>query len=138
MSSFYTNVFVRGDKVFVRGYKDGRRFADTVAYKPYMFIPARRDSKTEFRTLDGRSVEKLAFDSIKDAKDFMQRYDDVDNMEVFGLNNFAYLYIYDNYRGEIKYDSSKINVISLDIETNTGNKYTVLNNKMVKVRKKSI
>ena len=119
MSSFYTNVFVRGDRVFVRGYKDGRRFSDIVNYKPYMFIPARRDSKTEFRTLDGRSVEKLSFDSIKDAKDFMQRYEDVDNMEVFGLNNFAYLYIYDNYRGEVQYDSSKINVISLDIETDS-------------------
>jgi len=119
MSSFYTNVFVRGDKVYVRGYRDDKRFADVIDYKPYMFIPARRESRTEFRTLNGKPVEKLYFDSIRDAKDFVQRYEGVDNMEIFGLNNFAYLYIYDNYRGEIKYDPNRVNVISFDIETDS-------------------
>jgi len=117
MSYFYTNVFSRGDKVFVRGYREGRCFSEVVNYKPYMFIPARRDSRTEFRTLDGKPVEKLEFDSISDARDFLKKYDGVDNMEIYGLNNFPYLYIYDTFRGELNHDSSKINIISLDIET---------------------
>ena len=117
MSYFYTSVFSRGDKVFVRGYREGRRFSEVVNYKPYLFIPARRESSTEFRTLDGKPVEKLEFDSISDARDFLKKYEGVDNMEIYGLNNFPYLYIYDTFRGELNYDSSKINIISLDIET---------------------
>ena len=119
MSVFYTNVFSRGDRVFVRGYRDGRRFAETINYKPYLFIPARRDSRTEFRTLDGKPVEKLEFDSISDARDFLKRYEGVDNMEIYGLTNFPYLYIYDNFRGDIVYDRSKVNIISIDIETDS-------------------
>lgn len=117
MSSFYTNVFSRGDKIFLRGYKDGKRISDVISYKPYMFIPARQESITEFRTLDGRSVEKLKFDSIHDARDFNKRYADVSNMEIFGLNKFQYLYLYDSYHGDINYDVSLINIISIDIET---------------------
>lgn len=136
MSVFYTNVFSRGDRIFVRGYRDGRRFAEIVNYKPYLFIPARKESRTEFRTLEGKPVEKLEFDSISDTREFLKRYDGVDNMEIHGLSNFPYLYIYDNYRGEINYDSSKINIISLDIETSTANKYKSMKNKTVKIRKK--
>jgi len=119
MSVFYTNVFSRGDRIFVRGYRDGRRFAETINYNPYVFIPARKESQTEFRTLDGKPVEKLKFDSISDARDFLKRYDGVDNMEIYGLTNFPYLYIYDNFRGDIIYDRSKINIISIDIETDS-------------------
>ena len=41
---FYTNVFSRGDKIYLRGYKDGRRVSDVINYKPYMFVPS--DGKT--------------------------------------------------------------------------------------------
>ena len=117
--NFYTNVFARGDKVFVRGYKNGHRFSDIINYKPYMFIPARRESHTEFKTLDSKPVEKLNFDSMRDARDFVKRYEDVSNMEVYGLTNFPYLYIYDTYHGELDYDVSMINIISIDIETDS-------------------
>jgi len=117
MSQFYTHVFTRGDKVYLRGYNNKRRVLDIINYKPYMFIPARKESRTEFRTLDGKFVEKLSFDSIRDAKNFIKRYENISNMEVYGLTNFQYLYIYDNFHDEIQYDVSLINVISLDIET---------------------
>ena len=117
--NFYTNVFARGDKIFVRGYKDGRRVSDVIHYKPYMFIPARREAQTEFKTLDGKPVEKLQLDSMRDARDFVKRYEDVSNMDVYGLTNFPYLYIYDNFHGDIDYDVSLINIISIDIETDS-------------------
>lgn len=123
MSDFYTNVFNRGDKIFVRGYKNGRRFADIINYTPYLFIPARSSSKTEFKTLEGKPVEKLSFDSISSARDFLKRYDDVDNMDIYGLTNYPYLYIYDTYRGEIAFNPSEINIISLDIETDSSGSF---------------
>jgi DNA polymerase elongation subunit (family B) len=70
----------------------------------------------KYRTLDGKHVDKMEFSSISDAKDFISRYDDVSNMEIYGLNVFPYTYIFDNFKGEINYDPKTINVGIIDIE----------------------
>ena len=110
---FYTNVFQRGDKIYVRGYKDGKRERFFEMYKPYMFL---QKTGGKYRTLDGKHVDKIEFGSISDAKDFISRYDDVSNMEIYGLNVFPYTYIFDNFKGEINYDPKTINVGIIDIE----------------------
>ena len=110
---FYTNVFQRGDKVYVRGYDDGQLVEEIIPYKPYMFLP-KKDGF--YRTLEGKTVDKMQFESISDGKDFIERYKDVSNMDIYGLTHFMYLYIYDNYPGEIQYDPSLVSVVSLDIE----------------------
>jgi hypothetical protein len=69
--------------------------------------------------LDGKPVEKMEFDCISDAKDFMKRYSDVSNMEIYGFNLFPYVFIYDKFHGQMDYDISKIKIISLDIETDS-------------------
>ena len=111
---FYTNVFTRGDRVYVRGFDKGLRFKECIPYKPYLFVPSKNQSK--YKTLDGRSVSKIDFNSIKDAKEFIEKYKEVSNMEIYGLNLFAYLYIFDNYKGDIDYDPKLLNIAILDIE----------------------
>ena len=49
---FYTSVFARGDKVYMRGFDKGMRIKDVVNYKPYLFI-AKQNGK--YKTLDGKS-----------------------------------------------------------------------------------
>ena len=110
---FYTNVHQRGDKIYVRGYKNGKREKFVEQYHPYMFIPKQGG---KYRTLDGKPVDKIMFDSISDAKDFVSRYEDVANMDIYGLNTFAYVYIFDNFKGEINYDPKVIRVGNIDIE----------------------
>ena len=118
--SFYTNVFQRGNKIYYRGYdNNNRRVAEVVDYKPYLFIPHRRDTNTAYRTLQGKPVERIDFDSIRDAKDFIEKYKEVDNFEIYGLTNFQYLHIHDRFNGEIDFDPAHINVISIDIETDS-------------------
>jgi DNA polymerase elongation subunit (family B) len=120
MVKFYTNVYSRGDKIYLRGYSsDNRRVHDVVDYKPYLFVPKRREASTHYRTLDNKPVEKMHFESISEARNFAKRYSDVANMEIYGLNNFRYLYIYDKFHGELDYDPTWINVISIDIETDS-------------------
>lgn len=116
MSKFYTDVYVRGDKVFLRGYDMGFRVTKKIDYKPYMFINRKDNKNSPYRTLDGTPVSKIDFDSIRDARDFIERYKDVSNMEIFGLNKFQYMYIYDNYKGDIDYDPKKVNIVTMDIE----------------------
>lgn len=110
---FYTSVFQRGDKIYVRGFKNGKRAKFIENYHPYMFI---QKAGGKYRTLDGKQVEKMQFDSISDAKDFIERYSDVSNMDIYGLNAFAYVYIFDAFKGEINYDPKTIRIGNIDIE----------------------
>jgi len=111
--AFYTSVYQRGDKIYMRGFDKGLRISDIEAYKPYMFIPKQGG---KYKTLDGREVGRLDFDSIGDAKEFVDKYKDVSNMEIFGINTFAYLYIFDNFKGDIDYDPQLVRIGTLDIE----------------------
>lgn len=110
---FYTNIYQRGDKVYVRGFNNGKRESYIEPYKPYLFIPKQGG---KYKTLDNKPVEKIIFDSISDAKDFVSRYEDVSNMDIYGLNSFAYVYIFDNFAGEINYDPKTIRIGNIDIE----------------------
>lgn len=110
---FYTNVYQRGDKIYLRGYDKGIRVKETINYKPYIFVPSKNGS---YKTLDDKDVEKLEFDSIKNAREFMTKYENISNFEFYGLNKFTYLYIYDNYKGEIDFDPQLVRIGTLDIE----------------------
>jgi len=111
--AFYTNIFMRGNTIFVRGFDKGIRYSYKENYKPYLFIPK---SDGKFRTLDGKPVDKLQFDDIRDARDFVSRYEDVSNMDIYGLTAWPYLFIYDNFKGEIDYDPKLVNIATIDIE----------------------
>jgi DNA polymerase elongation subunit (family B) len=111
--AFYTNVHLRGNRIYVRGFDKGLRYTDVVNYTPYLFIPK---TNGKYKTLDGRSVGKLDFDSVSDARDFISRYDQVTNMDIYGLTTFAYLYIFDNFKGDIDYDPKLVNIATIDIE----------------------
>jgi DNA polymerase elongation subunit (family B) len=113
MSKFYTNVFQRGNKIYVRGYDKGIRTKNIVSYKPYMFVPA---AKGDYRTLDGRPVGKMEFDTIYEAREFIGKYSDVSNFNYYGLDRWSYLYIFDTFKGDIDYDPKIIKVGIVDIE----------------------
>ena len=110
---FYTNVYQRGDKIYVRGYEDGQRVEFIEKYKPYLFLP-KKDGF--YRTLNGKQVDKMQFESISDARDFCEKYKDVSNFDYYGLNNYQYVFMYDYYNGEIQYDPSVVSVVTIDIE----------------------
>jgi DNA polymerase elongation subunit (family B) len=113
MTKFYTSVLKRGNHILRRGYEKGLRVTDKVPYSPYVFIPKENG---KYRTIDGKPVEKLQFDTLSEATDFIKRYEDVSNMEIYGLTIFQYLYIFDEYKGDIDYDPKMVKVGILDIE----------------------
>ena len=113
MSFFYTNVFRRGNNIFVKGYDMGLRFEEKIHYNPYLFIAAKNG---DYRTIDNIAVKKLNFDSMKDARNFIDRYQDVSNFKYYGLTNFEYVYINDTFKDGFKYDIDKIKIGVIDIE----------------------
>ena len=117
---FYTNVQMIGDQFLVRGYENGEYIQFREKYSPTLFVPAKK--KTYYKTLDGEYVEPVKPGSVRDCRDFMKRYSEVDNFKVYGNERYIYQYISDKYpQDEIKFDASKIRLITVDIETRAEN-----------------
>ena len=113
---FYTNVHQIGDHVLVRGYENGKRFDDRIEYHPTIFIPS--NEKTKYATIDGKSLSPIKPGTIKETREFIRKYDGVENFQIYGMTAWRYNYIYDEFpkdRG-IDYDFSQLIVASIDIE----------------------
>ncbi len=118
---FYTNVVMSGDYLLVRGVDDrGKRYKDRVRYSPTHFVPSKNfDSK--YRTLDGLPVESVQPGSIKDCRRFADRYDGVDNFQIYGNSNYNYCYISDEYPNDVVYDKDSLVIVNIDIEVDSRN-----------------
>jgi DNA polymerase elongation subunit (family B) len=121
MTKFYTNVLLSKNEILLRGYENGRTIKERIEYRPYLFVPSRTES--EFKTLDGKPVGKINFDSIRDAKDFVKLNKDVSGADIYGMTNYQYVFIYDNYKGTIDYDVSLISIVTIDIEVDIQEKF---------------
>lgn len=112
---FYTNVLQKGNAIYVRGYENGSAFKEVIQYKPYLFVDA-KTPHTQYRTIKNEPVEKIEFDSIKEARDFIKRYKDTSGFNIYGLNNFMYVYMNDEFTDRT-YEPTLISVANIDIET---------------------
>ena len=53
----YTNVYQRGNNLYVRGVEDGRRFSRKVDFRPTIWTGGKvKDAADKWQTLDGRTV----------------------------------------------------------------------------------
>ena len=90
--NFYTNVAPWGNHILVREYKNGERVNRKVKYSPTLYVPVQKP--TEWKTLDGKNATPYKFDTIKEAKAFIEQYKQQPHL-VFGLDRFAYTYLSD-------------------------------------------
>jgi DNA polymerase elongation subunit (family B) len=112
---FYTNVQLIRDVVHYRGYNNGVREIFQDKFSPTLFVPSKKDSK--YTTLEGDVVSPITFDETNDAKEFLRKYEGVDNFTVYGYERFLYQYIADEFpEEEIKFDIASMQIVSLDIE----------------------
>ena len=80
-----------------------------------MFIPSKK-ADSEYRTLKGQKVDKLIFDSVYAARDFLKRYQDVSGFDYYGSTNFVFPFLNDRFPGRVDYDSKLISIVNFDIE----------------------
>ena len=128
---FYTSINQFGDNILVRGINNGKRVQDKVQFKPSLFIKTQKESK--FKSLFGENLDRIDFESINDAKDFVMKYKEVENFPIFGNTNYGYQYISDSFPDEIEFDISQISIWTLDIETTADLGFPDINNPMEKV-----
>ena len=114
---FYTNVSRYGNKLLVRGYQNGLPVQRKVEFKPTLFVPSKvGGSSQSWSTLDGSKVEKILFEDMKEATNFLKRYENVSNLSIYGNNNYTAQYIQQEYPNDIKFDRSLVRVNNIDIE----------------------
>ncbi len=113
---FYTSVEQAGNRLLVRGYENGNRYSVRVPFNPTLFLPSKNYS--EWKTLEGECVEPHKFGSIKEAREFVKQYKEVPDFDIYGNTRFLYQYMAEEHpEDEIKFDTSKIRVFNIDIET---------------------
>ena len=83
---FYTSVFQLGNDILVRGYENGKHFTKREPFQPRFFVPSKRESK--FKTLDGQDVEPIHPGTIRECKEFLEKYDGVNGFKVYGNDRF--------------------------------------------------
>ena len=116
---FYTNVAIINDTVLYRGFSGGERVERREDFSPTLYVTSK--NQTEYKTLEGNCVEPVHFGGIKDAKEFVNTYEAVDNFTIYGNTKYLYQYILSKYPKEVDYDFSQLNIMSLDIETTSEN-----------------
>ena len=117
---FYTNVQMVGDKFLVRGYEDGKHFMVREEFHPTLFVPSKK--QTYYKTLEGEYVQPVKPGTVRDCREFFKQYENVDGFAVYGNERYIYQYIADKYpEEEIKFDISKIRLLTIDIETRSEN-----------------
>ena len=111
---FYTNISRYGNQLLYRGYKDGRRIQTKIPFSPTLFVPV--EAKTDYRSLDGKYVERVKLETMREAKEFMERYKDVSNFDIYGNTNYIAQFVTEKFPGEIQFDPTVINITTIDIE----------------------
>jgi DNA polymerase elongation subunit (family B) len=109
-----------GDNFLVRGYENGKHFMTREKFYPTFFVKSNK--KTEYKTLDGEYVKDIQPGTVRECRDFIQKYDGVENFKIYGNERFIYQYISDMYpEDEVKFDISKIKLTTIDIEVASEN-----------------
>ena len=117
---FYTSVLPYRGRLLVRGInQDGSHKKFRINYKPSLFLPTQKESK--YKTLDGRNVDKVEFESISDARRWIDEYKDVTNFEYFGNTRYQYPFIADEFPDKINWDIKQIRILTIDIECESEN-----------------
>ena len=118
---FYTNVQQWGNNILVRGVgHDGQRVMQRHKdFSPTLFLKANKPTK--YKTIEGEYVDEFKPGGVKEAREFLDQYRDVENFKIYGQTQYLYQWISDNFvdKDEIDFDTNQISILSLDIETST-------------------
>ncbi len=113
---FYTFARLYGNNILLRGWDDleGGYFKKKVPFRPTFYVPSNKD--TDWKTLEGESVAPIQPGTMKECKEFLKQYEDVQGATVYGFDRMLYQFLAEEYPGTIDYDVNKIKLWSLDIE----------------------
>ena len=118
--AFYTNVQTFGSNIFYRGVTaKGKRIREKVEYSPSLYIPSTRETK--FKSLDGNYLQQKLFGNIREARDYVKKYGEVDGIKIYGNQSYEYAYIADQHPEMVEWEFDKLAIAVIDIEVGSEN-----------------
>ena len=115
---FYTNITQWGNNLLLREVVNGERINRKVKYSPTLFAPSLKE--TPYKTLEGKYVAPVKYDTIKDAKEWIEIRKEQPHL-VYGNTLFPYSYIADEYPNGVDWDIDQILIVTIDIEVECEN-----------------
>jgi DNA polymerase elongation subunit (family B) len=113
--SFYTSVNRYGNSILYRGYNDtGAPIHQKIKFKPKLYVPIHEPS--EIKSFYGDDLKEIQFETMSEAKEFIQMYEGTSNYNIYGTTNYIHQFITDKFPKDIKFDINHINVVNFDIE----------------------
>ena len=106
---FYTNITQWGNNLLLREIVNGKRINRKVKYSPTLFRTPKDDgerSLSQHKTLQGNSVVPKKFETIKNAKEWVEKHGK--QTAIYGNTQFAYNYIADEYSNEMSWNIDEI------------------------------
>ena len=97
---------------------NGERINRKVKYSPTLFASVLKE--TPYKTLEGKYVAPVKHDTIKDAKEWIENYNNQLGA-VYGNTMFPYSYIADEYPNSVDWDIDQILIVTIDIEVECEN-----------------
>jgi len=111
---FYTDVTRIGNKIHCIGYYNGKKFYNKVAYKPKLYLYT--NSPTQYRSIRGRYLDPMEFESMSEARNFIEKYRDVSNFDFCGMEKFEYAFIAEEFGDKLNYNLNDIVILYIDTE----------------------
>lgn len=120
-TQFYTSAFRRGNTIHVRLVDSvtGERSNIKVEAKPYIYTLAAPGGQADARSQRNEPLARIDFDNNYEFEDFLDRYQGVEGMRLFGSRDCVVQYLANEYRGEVGYDFTKVRGGLFDIEVNS-------------------
>lgn len=108
----------RGDNILLREWdvEANQEVRRKIKFKPVLFNRAKNPEGATYHGIMGEALEPIKFDSMKDASDYISKYEGVNGFTVYGNDDFVSQFISREYPNTIEYDQSKIRIFNLDIE----------------------
>lgn len=119
--NFYLSAEVWGNQILYRGVHDGKTLTRKFPFKPTLYVPC--EYETGFKSLLGRHLRPIEFDSISAAKKFVNEHAGMDEYPIYGDIGYDLQFISKMFPGTIEYDFNQIKIVDLDIEVAVVDKF---------------
>jgi DNA polymerase elongation subunit (family B) len=116
---FYTNVQTSGNNILYRGVKNGKRFKQKIEYQPTLYVPAKK--VTSYTNLKGEYLDTIRPGGLRDCRDFVKKYTDVDGFRIYGQTRYEYAFIADEHTGMVDWEQEHVSIAVIDIEVGSEN-----------------
>ena len=121
INGFYTCVDRHMNSLKYRGYdENGSKVYQSYKFRPVFYLESKDPAKATWKSLDGKALEPMRFDSMSAAREFAKTYEGVREFKIYGNDRHIPAFIQAEFPNKIDYDRRLIDVAYIDIECPTG------------------